>query len=345
MHCPHRAFLPVLLAVASCQPRSNAAPTQPATTAAAPHPTLVVRDTMIQGSLELSGIAAPIREATLGTTLVGSVIEVPAHEGQMVRTGDLLARIDARDVNARATQAAASVAQADAVLENARLHARRIEALYADSAAPKARLDDASMALIRAEAGAQAARGTVAAVEAMRAYADITSPFDGMVTKRHVDPGSFVMTGTPLITVQDVSRLRLSVTTTAADVRGMLRGAHINATIEGQPVGATLEGVVPAAGNALYVVNALVDNTSGKFLAGASGTLFLPHAPRTGILLPEAVLVHEGDLVGVRVRNGNGGTELRWLQVARIDAGHVEVLSGLRAGDTVEYSTAAVRER
>jgi len=304
----------------------------------------VVRDTMIQGSLELSGIAAPIREAILGTTMVGSVTEVLVHEGQAVHSGDLLARIDARDVNARGTQAAAGVAQAEAVLENARLHARRLQALYADSAAPKAQLDDANAALVRAEAGAQAARGAAAGVEAMRAYADIRSPFNGIVTKRHVDPGSFVMTGTPLITVQDVLRLRLSVTATPADVRGILRGAHVVARIEGQPVSAIVEGIVPATGNALYVVNALVDNASGRLLAGASGTLFLPRAARTGILLPEAALVHEGDLVGVRVRARNGETELRWLQVARIDAAHVEILSGLHAGETVEVTSTAPRE-
>ena len=343
MYCRPRSLLPVLLMAAACQPRSPAVPVQ-STAATVSRATLLVHDTTIDGSLEVAGIAAPIREATLGTTLVGSVTEVLVHEGQVVHAGDVLARIDARDVNARGTQAAAGVAQAEAVLENARLHARRLQALYADSAAAKAQLDDANASLARAEAGARAAHGAAAEVEAMRAYADIRSPFDGIVTKRHVDPGSFVMTGTPLITVQDVSRLRLSVTATPADVHGMLPGTHIDARIEGQPASAVVEGIVPATGNAVYVVNALVDNPSGKFLAGASAALFLPRAARTGILLPEAALVHEGDLVGVRVRAGSGGTELRWLLVARVDAAHVEVLSGLHGGETVELGNSAARD-
>lgn len=343
MYPLRRTFPFLLLAVAGCGRRP--APSSPgATEAASPGATLVVHDTMIQSTLEVSGIAAPVRTATLSTTLMGSVTDVLVHEGQHVRGGDILARIDARDLDARGAQASAAVAEADAGYANARVHAVRIRALYADSAATRAQLDDVEAALARAEAGVRAARAAVSALNAARAYADIRAPFDGIITRRSIDPGSFVTTGAPLLVIEDGSRLRLSVTVTPADVRGIARGATLDAQLEGQPLKAVVEGIVPAGANGLYIVNALVDNAAGKLLPGGSGTLLLPRAPHAGILLSEAALVREGDLTGTRVRTANGKSELRWLQVTRIDTAHVEVLSGLHSGEIIELGAPAVRE-
>lgn len=340
-----RSSLPLCaLAFAACQPKSPAAPL-PAANVAPTRTVLVVHDTTIGTALEASGTAAPVREATLGTRLMGSVTEVLVHEGQRVRQGDVLARIDARDVNAKGMQAAAGLAQAEAMYENARIQTSRLRALYADSAAPKAQLDDAESGLARAEAGVHAARGAAAEVDAVRSYAEIRAPFDGVIVKRYVDPGAFVAPGAPMIGIEDASRIRLSVTVAPSDARGIVSGTRLVARIEAQPARAIVEGVVPAAGNALYTINALIDNASGHFLAGGSGTLLLPRPSRSGILLPVAGLVREGDLTGVYVRGANGIAALRWLQVARADGDRVEVLSGLRAGETVELTSPVAREK
>jgi RND family efflux transporter MFP subunit len=305
----------------------------------------VVHDTSISASLEASGIAAPVREATLSTKLMGSVTDVLVREGQRVRAGDLLLRIDARDVNAQGAQAAAGVAQAEAVYANARAQTERMRALYADSAAPKAQLDEAEAGLARAEAGVRAARAASSQVDAVRAYADVRAPFDGTVVKRFVDPGAFVAPGAPLVSVQDASRLRLSVSVAPLEARGVRSGDRLAARVEDRPASAVVEGVVPAAGGAIYTVNALIDNGGGQFLAGGSGTLLLPQATHDGILLPADALVREGDLTGVYVRGAAGASELRWLQVGRVVSGRVEVLSGLRAGETVEIAAPIAREQ
>ena len=341
----HTAIPIVAFAVASCGSGARTPAPPPASAGGAARAAFVVRDTAIRANFEASGIAAPIREATLATRLMGSVTDVLVHEGERVRAGAVLARIDARDVNARETQAAAGIAQAGAMLENTRTRASRLRALYADSAAPRAQLDDAEAGLARAEAGVRAARGAAAEVDAMRAYADIRAPFDGTIVKRFADPGAFVAPGAPIITIQDASRLRISVTVAPSDTRGIARGARLAARIENQPATAIVEGVVPAATGALYVINAIAVNGSRKFLAGAAGTLLLPRPARTGILLPETVLVREGDLTGVYVRGASGSAELRWLQVALADSGRVEVLAGLRAGETVEIPVPSGREK
>ena len=237
-----RSSLPLCaLAFAACHPKSPAAPLPAANVAPTRTVPLVVHDTTIGTALEASGTAAPVREATLGTRLMGSVTEVLVHEGQRVRQGDVLARIDARDVNAKGTQAAAGLAQAEAMYENARIQISRLRALYADSAAPKAQLDDAEAGLARAEAGVHAARGAAAEVDAVRSYAEIRAPFDGVIVKRYVDPGAFVAPGAPMIGIEDASRIRLSVTVAPSDARGIVSGTRLVARIEAQPARAIVE--------------------------------------------------------------------------------------------------------
>jgi len=339
-----RMLLPLLLLTAACQGEPPAAATGEAAGTVAQR-TILVRDTVIRTILEASGVAAPVREATMGTKLMGSVTEVLVHEGQAVAAGEMLVRIDSRDVAAKSAQAAAGVADAEAMYTNALAQTMRIRALYADSAAARAQLDEAEAGLARADAGLRAARGVSAEVDAVKAYADIRAPFAGTITKRFVDPGAFVAPGAPIVTIQDASRLRISVSVAPADVRAIARGARLEARVEEQRATAVVEGVVPAGGGALYTINALVDNTPHRFLPGAAATLLVPRGSHAGILLPEAILIREGDLTGVYVVGAVGRAELRWLQVARADGGVVEVLSGLRAGDRVESAAPATGER
>jgi RND family efflux transporter MFP subunit len=300
---------------------------------------ILVRDTALPSALEAAGIAQPVRQATLATKLMGSVTSVLVEEGARVRAGRLLARIDDRDLQARRSQADASIAEADAVRSDAETQARRMRALFADSAAAQAQLDAAETGLARADAGARAARAAARELEATSAYAEIRAPFDGVVTRRYVDPGAFVAPGAPILTVEDASRLRISVTVAPEAAAGLAPGRRLEATIEGRPVPAAVEGVVPAAG-ALYTVNALVQNAKGEHPSGAAATLRIAQGERHGILIPIEALVREGDLTGVRVRVG-AGSELRWVRTGREVDGAVEVLSGLAGGEHIVIRDAA----
>lgn len=293
-----------------------------------------VRDTTIPAVLEAAGIAAPVQRATLSTKVMGAVTSVRVQEGARVRAGQVLARIDARDIAAKRAQAAAGLADADAVHRDALTQAQRFRALYADSAATRAQFDAAETGLARAEAGVRTAQAAASVLEAYGAYAEVRAPFAGMVTQRFVDQGAFVAPGAPIVAVEDGSRLRISVTVAPDAARRLKPGARVEGTIERVPVDAVVEGVAPAPSGALYNVNALVDNARGAHPTGAAATLRIPLGVRTGVLVPVAALVHEGDLTGVRVQTASG-TEPRWVRLGTPAGDAVEVLSGLRSGDRI----------
>ncbi len=302
--------------------------------------TLVVRDTTIRGTFEAAGVAEPMQRATLSTKLMGSVTAVLVREGDRVAKGQVLARIDARDVQAKRAQVEAGIAGAEAMYQDAQTQATRFRSLYADSAATRFQLEQVETGLARAEAGLRTARASRAELDAIGDYAEIRAPFGGIVTQRFVDPGAFAAPGSPLIEVQDASRLRVSVTVPPRVAAALKSGEGLEAMIEGHPARAILEGAVPAPAGAVYTVNALVENPRRDFLPGSSATLRIPDGTRKAILIPASALVQEGDLTGVRVAV-KGTAELRWVKLggecaaAAGAAPCVEVLSGLSAGDEI----------
>jgi RND family efflux transporter MFP subunit len=293
-----------------------------------------LRDTTITAVFEAAGTAAPLRESTLATKLMGTVTAVLVREGDAVAAGQPLLRLDDRELAARASQVAASMDAATSMHEDALVQARRIRALFSDSVATRAQLDAVETALARAEAGLAAARAASAELDAMSTYAIIRAPFAGVVIRRFVDPGAFAAPGSPLLTVQDASQLRIVVAVTPEIARGIRREQALDGLIEQEPVHAVVEGVVPSGSGNLYHVNAIVRNPRRALLAGSAATLSIPTGERVALVVPANAIVHEGDLAGVIVR-GQHGDERRWVRLGHTAAGFVEVIAGLKSGDRI----------
>lgn len=317
--------------VGACGPAEEQPPARPPAAAAEAY---TVRDTIIVATFEAAGVAEPVQRATLSTKLMGSVTAVTVREGDRVGAGQVLARIDASDIEAKRAQVEAGIAAAEAVYQDALTQAGRFRSLYADSAATRYQLEQAETGLARAESGLRSARAARQELDAVGAYAEIRAPFAGVVTQRSVDPGAFVAPGAPVVEVQDASSLRVSVSVPPRIAAGLRRGDAVDATIEGRPARGTVEGVVPSPAGAVYTVNALVANAGREFLPGSSATLRIPDGKRPAVLVPGSALVRQGELVGVRVETA-AGVELRWVKPGAAVGDLVEVHAGLRAGDRI----------
>ena len=305
---------------------------------------LRVQDTSVVTTFDASAVAEPMQQATLSTKLMGTVTAVLVHEGDLVRAGQPVLRIDARDLTAKATQVAASIADAEAMQKEAAAHEARFRALYLDSAATRAQLDAAETGLARANAGLRAARAGAAELDAVTSYATVTAPFNGVVTRRMADVGTFAAPGAPLLTIQETSTLRLSASVGADAVRELKRGQSLPAMIDGAPVTAVVEGIVPAPGGNLFTVNATVANRSGAHRAGSAATLAIPLGRQTALLVPAGAIIRDGDLTGVMVR-GAERDERRWIRLGATMGTHVVITSGLRSGEEVVVPTSTSAER
>lgn len=294
---------------------------------------LVVQEATRPAYLHAPGVVEPVANATLSTKLMGAVTKVLVQEGDLVRAGQPLLHIDARDLAAQRARLDAARAEAEAVLGEAGLHVRRMRALYEDGAAPRAQLDAAETAYTRAQSSVRAARAGAAEIDAMASYADVRAPFAGTIVRRMVDPGSFAAPGVPLLVLQDTRSLRITASASPESVRSISRGSEILAEIEGAAVSATVEGVVPGAAG-LFTINAIVDNPNGLLPGTGAATLALPLGTRMSIVVPMLAVRRQGDLTGVRLVHEDG-VLTRWIRLGPVTADSVEVVSGLEDGDRI----------
>ncbi len=197
--------------------------------------------------------------------------------------------------------------------------------------------------------GERAMRESVRAASNIEAYLRITAPFDGVITERNAHPGSLAMTsGTPMLRLQQISRLRLVVAVPEAEVAGITTGAKINFTLPAFP-GETFSGTVSRLSRALDAktrtmpVELDVANSSGKFAPGMFPEVQWPtKRPRPSLFVPPTAIATttERSFV-IRIRANGSESVTEWVDVKRgasmnvkgIDL--VEVFGDLSAGDTI----------
>jgi RND family efflux transporter MFP subunit len=220
--------------------------------------TVVVLDTATGSNgertlLNASGYVTARREATVSSKVTGKVMEVLVEEGMKVEAGQILARLDASNVekslhlaNAQADSARKMLDETKANLEQAEREFQRIEKLAANQVSSASELD-------RARADARSLRARLERQQADVAVADrqiavwnqqledtvIRAPFAGIVTSKNAQPGEMIspmsaggFTRTGICTMVDMSSLEVEV-----DVNE----SYINRVKSGQPVEATLD--------------------------------------------------------------------------------------------------------
>lgn len=157
-----------------------------------PVSTGVVKQGEIGIYLDALGTVTPVYTVTVTSRVTGELTDVYYQEGQMVKKGDLLAAIDARPYQALLTQAQGQLARDQALLKNARLDLVRYQNAFEQHAIPEQQLAT-QQALVDQDAGVvQLDQGNLAAAQVNVDYTRISSPIDGRVGLRTVDPGNIV---------------------------------------------------------------------------------------------------------------------------------------------------------
>lgn len=142
-------------------------------------------------------------EARLGFQAAGRIEHIVPREGDAVNAGEVLARLDTRETEARLAQARAQVQATRARLADARREHQRNKALLAGNAIGQEAFDKSRLAVDIAESEYAQAQANVQALEATLANMTIRASFDGLVTVRHREPGEIVAPGQPVLTLMN----------------------------------------------------------------------------------------------------------------------------------------------
>lgn len=294
-----------------------------------PTPVEVSRATLdtVSRSVRATGTVEPIRTIVVISQLAGALLHVAVEEGDVVRAGQVLARIDSRELQAQ-------MRSAEATLEVARRAAERSEQLRAQQII--------TVAEYEAEQAAYAA--ALATHDQLRTrlnYATVRTPISGVVLEKLVEAGHVVGTQSRLFTVGDIDPLVVRVPVSELDVTALAAGDTVQVTVDALP-GADLVGrvrrIFPAADSTTRLVPvevALAGSSSRQVRPGFLARVTFALSPRTGVLTVPAGAVLEA-ASGSAVFVVDDGRALR-KRVQRGDTydGRVEITAGLSPGDTV----------
>ncbi len=285
----------------------------------------------------------PLLQADVGAKTFGYLDAVLVDRGDVVKKGQLLALIRPSDLPDQLASARSAAAQADAAVALARANLDRARALAPAGRVSRQDLQQAETALAQAEATRSGARSQVGAVAIRLGETRITSPLDGVISSRRLDPGALVGPGGnagAILTVDQIDVLRLFVSVNEGDIHRLKLGQLAHVDLDALP-GRRYEGHVvrlaPSLDPATRTLDAEVQlpNATGELRAGMYGRASIVTGVHPGALTVPVgsvqisnnrnyVFVLHGDKVQRReVTIGVDGEQ--WLEIA----------SGLHAQDEV----------
>jgi RND family efflux transporter MFP subunit len=294
-----------------------------------------VSTTVIQRSTEASfdgfvGTVVARNRAEIEPMIQARIERLPIVLGSHVHKGDLLAELDTRDVRAQ-------LQQAQAMYDQTSLDLKRYETLLSQEVVAQQEYDGV-------KAKATVAEAEVARAEAMLSYAQITAPFSGTVTERHVDVGDVAIPGRSLLTLDEDGDLRFVVAIPESHRARLAVGdTFLVATSDGNATfPATLDEFSLGSDPVTRAYTAkLTLHADARLHSGQFGRLLLPTNADAGLFVPSTAVVHRGQLELVYTSAGDQRATLRLVRTGRMIGDKTEILSGLHEGERIVVQGAA----
>jgi len=344
-------FLSVVLSgvLAGCTNERPAASVPPETVSNVS--VIIAQKTTVNDWLEAVGTVRAIQTSQIASQVLGNIVEIRAHEGDRVQSGQVLAILDDAQSRSAADQATAalnsaekelSAAESDLTLAGTTL--KRYQQLYEKkSVSPqefdeiKARYQSAEARRDMARAGQAQANAALAQARTSLGYTRLRAPFAGVVTEKKADAGMLASPGMPIFTIEDTRSYRLEVTVDESELRhvriGQVSPVMIDA-LENDQLSGKVAQIVPAADTASRSFLVKVElPADARLRSGLFGRARFPRGERQALLIPRTSLVERGQLQGVYVIDANQIAGLRYVTLGNSAGEQIEVLSGLEEGE------------
>lgn len=288
-------------------------------------PVVQVKRHLVDLSFPAESLVEAVQQTTVGAQVAGRVLEVKADAGQVVRKGELLMRIDAREAEESARAAQAQYA-------NAKVSYERTKSLVAQKFMSSAALD-------KARADLDAAAANRAAAGASQSHASIVSPINGIVARRHAEQGDMATPGKPLFTIYEPGGLRVTASVPQYRLKEMreVKTARIEFPELGKWVEATSVNLLPTADATTHVSQVRVGLPMlAEAMPGMFARVHFVVGQAEKLTVPAVAVLRRGEVAAVYVQLPDGRLSLRQLRLGDlVGPGEIEVLAGLVTGDKV----------
>lgn len=317
----------------------------------APEDMHTVARNVIASGPSITGSVQPEKRADLRAEVAGIVLQVVRENGDVVRRGDLLVRLDdtsIRDALASAESASRTAVQA---LEQAERQLQRLVTLRGSGMASAQQLEDTEVRRNNAATEVEAARARVVQARQQLQRTEVRAPFDGIVSDRKVSAGDTAQIGKELLKVIDPTSMRFEGLISADHVGSVKAGQGVSFRVSGyaeQEFTGKVRRVNPAANPTTRQIEVLVDFAGPKAprLAGLYAEGRVETEAATALTLPSASIARDGDKAYAwRVKENR--LERASLDLGPRDprTGDFALRAGLAEGDRIiRYPTALLKD-
>ena len=313
----------------------------PARLVIAPEDVLTIQANALSSGPVVTGSIQPERKADLRAEVSAVVLQVLKENGDLVRRGDVLARLDPTSIRDNLQSAEANVRNATQALDQAERNLQRLKTLRDSGMTSLQALDDAEVRrnAAQSELSASHARAVLARQQLDRTV--VRAPFDGVVSDRKVSAGDTASVGKELLKVIDPSSMRFAGRVSADKISVVRVGQAVSFRINGyagQEFRGKVTRVDPSANDVTRQVEVLVsfDEVRQARVAGLFAEGWIEASSTKAVTLPESVLLRSGDKASVwRVKSNTLSRVDLALGARDPRSGHFEVRSGLTDGDVI----------
>lgn len=291
------------------------------------------------------GVVEAVRQTVLSAQVQGAIVELPVKPGDVVKAGQVLARIDARAADQSALASRAQVQAARASLEVASRDYDRQKLLFQRGFISQAALDQAEAVFKASAAQVNAQIAQAGAATAQSDFHTLRAPYAGVVADVPVVQGDMALPGKPLLTMYDPSALRVTATVPQSADLAAAAASRFRIELPGSagptvaPVRVTL---LPTADPNTHTLQLRLDLPAGfsSAVPGAFARAWFPRGAAAGgdsprVSVPASAVIRRAELNAVYVVDASGKPWLRQVRLGSRAGDAVEILSGVSTGEVV----------
>jgi RND family efflux transporter MFP subunit len=305
----------------------------------------VAATTELRSGPPISGSLEPDQSATVRAEVGGTVLRTHFREGDRVKQGALLARLEDAAIRDAALSARSGVRSAQAALDLVQRNLERTEQLSQAGAVADRDLESARVSATNAEGALADAKARLASAEQQLGHASVRAPFAGIVSARQADEGDVVQVGASLYSIVNPATLRLEANVPVEQVGRLRPGTPVEFTVSGfdRRFNGRIDRVNPVVDSNTRQVRiyASIPNADGALVGGLHAQGRVATEEKRAVAVPLSAVDDRGPAPTVHRLSGGQVVETRVKLGMRDEVAElVEISAGVAAGDTLLLGSA-----